>query len=92
MARARFVGPANPGPDGEELGHEVPMLGRVVHPDELVEMPGVVLARVDGGWVLGPEGAAEDDPGRYLLPATMWAVEDEPPKASRKPASKKTEE
>lgn len=78
MARVRFVGPEP---------HSVPALGRDVQPDELVEMPGVLLAQVDGGWLMGPAGAGEGDPGRYLLPAANWAVEDEP-KARRTPAAK----
>lgn len=78
MARARFVGPPNPGPDGEELGHDVPMLGRAVAPDELVDLPGALVAQVDGGWLMGPEDGEDGDPRRYLLPAGHWAVEDEP--------------
>lgn len=82
MARARFIAAE---------AHTVPMLGRDVQPDELVEVPGVLLGQVDGGWLLGDPADNPDDPrSRYLLPAANWAVEDEP-KAARKPAPK-TEE
>jgi hypothetical protein len=78
MARVRFKGPE---------AHDVPLLGRTVEPDELVGMPGEVIEQVDGGWLCGDPA---DPDGQYLLPATNWAVEDEP-KARRKPATTKDE-
>ena len=40
MARLRFVGPVNPDPGGNDLGHTVPLLGgRTVRADEVVEIP-----------------------------------------------------
>lgn len=73
MARVRFKGPEP---------HSVPLLGRTVEPDELVDMPGEVIEQVDGGTLCGDPA---DPDLQYMLPAAHWAVEDEP-KARRKPA------
>lgn len=79
MARVRFIGPEP---------HTVPLLGRDVQPDELVEVPGVLIERLDGGWLLGDPQDDPDDPrSRYVLPATLWTVEDEPKPAKALPPS-----
>lgn len=86
MARARFTGPLNPGPDGNDLGHEVAILGRrAVRRDDLVEdLPGDLLDELADGWLMGDP----DNPDQqYVLPKALWSVED-PPKR-RKPADSK---
>jgi hypothetical protein len=82
MARVRFIGPPNPDPDGNDLGHVVPLLARTVTSDELVDVPGDLVAEEPDAWVLGD---AADEDNRYVLPKSIWRVEDTP----AKPAGKK---
>lgn len=78
MARVRFVGPEP---------HAVPLLGRTVQPDELVEIPGDVVEETAEAWILGPPGDLDDTDGRFALPKTNWAVEAEPKAKTTKPAA-----
>lgn len=58
--RKRFIGPANPGESGEDLGHEVNVAGRyigTVRPGEVLEVPDELLV-----------GTGED-------PAPVWSPE-----------------
>lgn len=47
--KLRWVGPPNPGLDGEDLGHEVTAAGRdlgVVKPGEILDVPEDIAAEV----------------------------------------------
>lgn len=47
--RVRWIGPPNPGPDGQEQGHEVTCAGRdlgVVKPGEVLDVPDDIAALV----------------------------------------------
>jgi hypothetical protein len=78
MARARFTGPPNPDPAGVEQGHTVPLLGRTVRPDELIDIPGGLLEETADAWVMGAPGGEADDGSRYVLPKALWSVESQP--------------
>jgi hypothetical protein len=87
MVRARFTGPPNPDPDGNDLGYEVLILGRrTVRGDDLVEdLPGELIEELPDGWVIGdPNLDPDGDPGRYVLPKASWTVEDQPKAKARK--------
>lgn len=69
--KKRFIGPANPGTDGEDHGHEVNVRGRYVgnvKPGEVLEIPDELCAGTD------------DDPAP-VWPAGLWEdVKDVPAK------------
>lgn len=50
--RKRWVGPANPGPDGAEQGHDVLVNGRLiatgVKPGDIVDIPDELVAPTKG--------------------------------------------
>lgn len=86
MARARFTGPPNPGPDGNDLGHEIAILGRrAVRRDDLIEdLPGDLLEEQADAWLMGDPDQPDQ---QYALPKALWQVEDQPKrrKAADKP-------
>lgn len=57
--RKKFIGPANLGPDGKDMGHEVVVAGQAlgtVRPGEVVEVPDELA-----GAVAWPEQLWEDE-------------------------------
>lgn len=60
--RKRWIGPPNPGADGEEQGHEVTIAGRdfgLVKPGDVIDVPDELVA------------ATEDWPG-VVFPGELW--------------------
>lgn len=48
--KKKWIGPPNPGPDGEDLGHEVNVAGRYVgnvKPGDVLEVPDELCAGTD---------------------------------------------
>lgn len=68
--RKRWIGPPNPGPDGEDLGHEVSVAGRdfgTVKHGDVIDIPDDLVAPRKN-----PKTKAVTWPG-VEFPADLWA-------------------